>query len=141
MKVFRIFDEVYRREFRLIIGGIDESFHYLSRFDLGDKLLRRFRKAAYHALGTCTMGKHGEIIIWMPEFSGRPDEIATLVHELMHAYFFIAESLELEPPVGIAHSMISYVEMLVRRFLEKLSREIHYSDSKEAPETEKGGKL
>lgn len=137
MKVFKVYDEVYRREFRLLIGTIDEACRYLRRFEWGDKRIREFRKSSERANGLCGVGECGGIAVWMPEFSGTPAEISVLAHELMHAYMFVAEMFDLEVKGGTSHEMISYVEMLLRRFLEQLSRMLEKRKKAEADDEQK----
>lgn len=137
MKVFKVYDEVYCREFRLLIGTVDEACRYLKRLEWGDKRIREFRKASKQADGLCSIGETGAIAVWMPEFSGTPAEISVLAHELMHAYMFVAEKLNLKIKGGTNHEMIYYVGMLLRRFLEPLSRMLEKRRKTEADDEQK----
>ena len=116
MQTYKIFDPVFRCEFRLFIGELEEFKAAIRKMDgyPGDDALTP-------ALGW-TVNLAGAIAVWMPEFSvDNPQNVATLAHELLHAvHCRLYYGCDVEYWLGSAETAPYYLEFLMRGFLEQI---------------------
>lgn len=116
MQTYKIFDRVFRCEFRLFIGELEEFKAAIRKMDgyPGDDALTP-------AQGW-TVDLTGAIAVWLPEFSmDNPQNIATLAHELLHAvHYRLYHRCDVEYWLGSAETAPYYLEFLMRGFLEQI---------------------
>ncbi len=83
MKLYKIFDKVYRVEIRLMIGTSDELKEYALKYD--DSF-----EDVPEASGRAFRFPQGGILVWLPKFDiADPDDYSLLSHELIHAASFV----------------------------------------------------
>ena len=118
MKVYKLIDKVYRCEFRLYIGELEEFKNAIRKHDgyPGDDKIGP-------ALAW-TVSLSGAIGIWLPKLSmDSPSDIATLTHEFFHAmHFRLYHKCDVEYWLGAAEPAAYYMDFLMNGFLSQIKK-------------------
>ena len=116
MQIYKVYDKVFRCEFQLFIGELEDFKKAISRMEgyPGDDQI-------VPALGY-TIDLSGAVAIWLPEFSmENPQNVAALAHELLHAvHIRLYHKCDVEYWLGSAETAPYYLEFLMRGFLEQI---------------------
>lgn len=105
MQIYKVYDKVFRCEFQLFIGELEDFKKAISRMEgyPGDDQI-------VPALGY-TIDLSGAVAIWLPEFSmENPQNVAALAHELLHAvHIRLYRKCDVEYWLGGNRSLLSRV--------------------------------
>ncbi len=117
MKLYKIFDKVYRVEIRLMLGSLDELKQYVVKFGQNPDEIKESN--GYTFFFGC-----GGILIWLPEFSPmNPKSHATLTHEITHAANIVFQERDIHYWNDCIETLTYYVEFLTKGFLEQLFKD------------------
>ncbi len=105
------YDEVYKGNILFVIGDKDEFKKYIhNEYKIELDVDGRHTGRCYDIPG------YG-IIIWMRNFNRSPKYYGVLVHEIIHATFFILEN-KFIPTADNSEPFNYHCEFLMRKFLE-----------------------
>lgn len=117
MKHYKVFDPVFRCEFRLYIGSLEKFKKEMQKYEGCPEEV-----ASLESANGYTLSVNSAIAIWLPVFSlVDPSSISSLSHELMHAVDF-----RLLKKCGVcywennAEVGAYYLEFLMKSFLEAI---------------------
>ena len=116
LKIINFYDNIYKEKFSFIIGDSGQAKKYIKKQHNYNTDFREF------VIGKTILISDYGIVVWLKRFNKGTESLGVLLHEVIHAVFFIFESKGIKFDGDYSEHFVYYCEYIMTTFLGKYKK-------------------